>query len=104
MIKKLLITAVVLAALAAAGYLFGGPVSRRISAWLHPANDDPVPTLSLQPHDYRVVVSAGVSSVIGGQLDVQLVRLAGDEVVVDVGVENGRGVSFHAGPSPVPGM
>ena len=45
---------------------------------------------------YRVVVSAGVSSVIGGQLDVQLVRLAGDEVVVDVGVENGRGVSFHA--------
>ncbi|MBL8608447.1 MAG: hypothetical protein JNL38_14070 [Myxococcales bacterium] len=45
---------------------------------------------------YRVVVSAGVSSVIGGQLDVQLVRLPGDEVVVDVGVENGRGVSFHA--------
>jgi len=57
-IKKLLITAVVLAALAAAVYLFGGPVSRRISAWLHPANDDPVPTLSLQPRDYRVVVSA----------------------------------------------
>ena len=45
---------------------------------------------------YRVVVSAGVSGVIGGQLDVQLVRLEGDEVVLDVGVENGRGVSFHA--------
>ncbi len=45
---------------------------------------------------YRIIVSAGVSGVIGGQLDVQLVRLAGDEVVVDVGVENGRGVSFHA--------
>jgi len=45
---------------------------------------------------YRVVVSAGVSGVIGGQLDVQLVRLEGDEVVVDVGVENGRGVSFQA--------
>ncbi|MBS2013050.1 MAG: hypothetical protein JST00_09195 [Deltaproteobacteria bacterium] len=45
---------------------------------------------------YRIVVSAGVSGVIGGQLDVQLVRLDGDEVVVDVGVENGKGVSFHA--------
>ncbi len=45
---------------------------------------------------YRIVASAGVSGVIGGQLDVQLVRLPGDEVVVDVGVENGRGVSFHA--------
>jgi len=45
---------------------------------------------------YQIVVSAGVSGVIGGQLDVQLVRLEGDEVVVDVGVENGKGVSFHA--------
>jgi hypothetical protein len=45
---------------------------------------------------YRVVVSAGVSGVIAGQLDVQLVRLGGDEVVVDVGVENGKGVSFQA--------
>lgn len=45
---------------------------------------------------YRIVVSAGVSDVIGGQLDVQLVRLEGDEVVVDVGVENGKGLSFHA--------
>jgi hypothetical protein len=45
---------------------------------------------------YRVVVSAGVSGVVGGQLDVQLVRMKGDEVVVDVGVESGKGVSFHA--------
>ncbi len=51
------------------------------------------PTTSLA---YRIVVSAGVSGVIGGQLDVQLVRLDGDEVVVDVGVENGHGVSFQA--------
>ncbi len=45
---------------------------------------------------YRIMVSAGVSGVIGGQLDVQLVRMAGDEVVVDVGVQDGRGVSFSA--------
>lgn len=45
---------------------------------------------------YRILVSAGVSGVVGGQLDVQLVRLEGDEVVVDVGVENGRGISFQA--------
>lgn len=45
---------------------------------------------------YNIIVSAGVAGVIGGQLDVQLVRMDGDEVVVDVGVENGKGVSFHA--------
>lgn len=45
---------------------------------------------------YQIVASAGVSGVIGGQLDVQLVRLDGDEVVVDVGVENGKALSFHA--------
>lgn len=59
-----------------------------------------VPVLVAEPTAgaaYRIVVSAGVAGVIGGQLDVQLVRLDGDEVVVDVGVENGRGVSFHAG-------
>lgn len=46
---------------------------------------------------YRILVSAGVSGVIGGQLDVQLVRMDGDEVVVDVGVQKGKGVSFYAG-------
>jgi len=45
---------------------------------------------------YRIVVSAGVSTVVSGQLDVQLVRMNGDEVVVDLGVENGKGVSFNA--------
>ena len=58
-----------------------------------------VPLLIAEPTGglaYRIVLSAGVAGVIGGQLDVQLVRLEGDEVVVDVGVENGRGVSFQA--------
>lgn len=45
---------------------------------------------------YSIVVSAGVSTVVSGQVDVQLQRLAGDEVVVDLGVENGKGVSFNA--------
>lgn len=45
---------------------------------------------------YRVVVSAGVSGIIGGQVDVQLVKLAGDEVVVDVGVESGKAASLSA--------
>lgn len=45
---------------------------------------------------YRIVVSAGVSGVVTGQVDVQVVRLPGDEVVVDIGVENGRGVRFDA--------
>lgn len=49
------------------------------------------------PLAYRVVVSAGVAGVISGQIDVQLVKLPGDEVVVDLGVENGRGVTFRAG-------
>jgi hypothetical protein len=41
-------------------------------------------------------VSAGVAGVIGGQLDVQLVRLPGNEIIVDVGAENSRGISFNA--------
>lgn len=45
---------------------------------------------------YRIVVSAGVSGVVSGRVDVQVVRLPGDEVVVDVGVENGKGVTFSA--------
>jgi hypothetical protein len=45
---------------------------------------------------YRVVVSAGVSAVVGGQVDVQLVKLDGDEVVVDVGVENGKATGISA--------
>ena len=46
---------------------------------------------------YSIVVSAGVSGTISGMVDVQLVRMDGDEVIVDVGVENGTADSFHAG-------
>ncbi len=45
---------------------------------------------------YRIVVSAGVAGVVSGNIDVQVVRLPGDEIVVDLGVENGRGVTFSA--------
>lgn len=53
---------------------------------------------------YRVLVSGGASAVVGGQVDVQLVRLDGDEVVLDVGVENARAVSVHAGISDAWGI
>ncbi|MBX3232211.1 MAG: hypothetical protein KIT84_19145 [Labilithrix sp.] len=49
------------------------------------------------PLTYSIVVSGGVAGVVSGQIDVQLVRLPGDEVVIDLGVEKGRGVSFRAG-------
>jgi hypothetical protein len=58
-----------------------------------------VPLLVAEPTGgmvYRIVASAGVSGYIGGQVDVQLVRLAGDEVVVDVGVENANAWAFQA--------
>mgnify|MGYP000962783536 CR=1 FL=1 len=48
---------------------------------------------------YRVVVSGGVSGLIGGQLDVQLVRLEDDQVVVDVGVSNVSSVAVSAAVS-----
>ena len=59
----------------------------------------PVFVAGAGPLGYEVVVSAGVAGVVSGQIDVQLLRLEGDEVVVDVGVEKGHGVSFHAGIS-----
>lgn len=59
----------------------------------------PVFIAPVGPLAYQVVVSAGVAGVIAGTIDVQLVRLEGDEVVIDLGVEKGRGVSFHAGIS-----
>ena len=48
-----------------------------------------VPILLASPGtlSYRVVLSAGVRTRLEGTLDVQLVRLDGDAVVVDVGVE-----------------
>jgi hypothetical protein len=48
-----------------------------------------VPILIANPTSwltYSLVLTAGVRSVFEGQMDVQLVRLQGDEVVVDVGV------------------
>jgi hypothetical protein len=59
----------------------------------------PIFVAAAGPLGYQVVVSAGVAGVVSGEIDVQLVRLEGDEVVVDVGVEKGHGVSFHAGIS-----
>jgi hypothetical protein len=46
---------------------------------------------------YSIVASAGIAGVIGGQLDVSLLRLEGDEVAVEVGVETGKVLSFYAG-------
>ncbi len=48
-----------------------------------------VPILIANPTSwltYSLVLTAGVRSVFEGQMDVQLVRLSGDEVVLDVGV------------------
>ncbi len=39
---------------------------------------------------YNLVLSAGIRARIAGQLDVQLVRLEGDEVVVDIGMQKVR--------------
>ncbi|MFO0667919.1 MAG: hypothetical protein U0174_28465 [Polyangiaceae bacterium] len=58
-----------------------------------------VPVLFQTSGVYNIVASVGVSAVIAGQIDVQLVRLEGDEVVVDVGIENGKALSLSAGIS-----
>lgn len=54
-----------------------------------------VPILVANPGaiTYNLVISAGLRTRIGGQLDVQLVRLEGDEVVVDVGMQRVRETS-----------
>tara|TARA_R110002073_G_scaffold177151_3_gene334976 strand:- start:10456 stop:12987 length:2532 start_codon:yes stop_codon:yes gene_type:complete len=49
-----------------------------------------VPILIAEPTavlSYNVVLTAGLRSQLTGQMDVQLVRLQGDEVVIDVGME-----------------
>jgi hypothetical protein len=43
---------------------------------------------------YNVVLSAGASGVLSGELDVNLVRLEGDEVAVEVGVTKGSLSNF----------
>ncbi|HEY3355535.1 MAG TPA: hypothetical protein VGQ83_19955 [Polyangia bacterium] len=55
-----------------------------------------VPILIAQPASvitYSLVVSAGLRTQLSGAMDVQLVRLAGDQVVVDVGVDSARVVA-----------
>lgn len=51
-----------------------------------------VPILVANPGaiTYNLVISAGLRTRIGGQLDIQLVRLEGDEVVVDIGMQKVR--------------
>lgn len=52
-----------------------------------------VPILIANPGNvisYNIVLSAGLRARIAGQLDVQLVRLDGDDVVVDVGMQRVR--------------
>ncbi len=49
-----------------------------------------VPILIAEPTaflTYNIVLTAGLRSQLSGQMDVQLVRLQGDEVVIDVGME-----------------
>lgn len=46
---------------------------------------------------YKFVVTAGLRSVLEGDLDVQLIRLDGDQVVVDVGMEKARVRKTHLG-------
>ncbi len=59
-----------------------------------------VPILIAEPTSfltYNVVLTAGLRSQLSGVMDVQLVRLDGDEVVVDVGMEVGRVRSARIG-------
>ncbi|HSD91282.1 MAG TPA: hypothetical protein VLB44_27350 [Kofleriaceae bacterium] len=52
-----------------------------------------VPILVANPTSvltYSLILSAGLRARLGGQLDVQLVRLDGDQVVVDVGMQKAR--------------
>lgn len=52
-----------------------------------------VPILVAQPVSYvsySLVLSAGLRTQMSGQLDVQLVRMGGDEVVVDVGISRAQ--------------
>jgi hypothetical protein len=48
------------------------------------------------PIGYEIVVSAGIGAVFEGRLDVQLMRLSGDEVIVDVGIDKLKGFKLHA--------
>lgn len=57
-----------------------------------------VPLLIANPSSvvtYSIVLSGGVAARIAGNLDVQLVRLSGDQVVVDVGIDRAASYSAH---------
>ncbi len=59
-----------------------------------------VPILVTEPTSfltYSVVLTAGLRSQLTGEMDVQLVRLDGDEVVVDVGMEVAKVKSARVG-------
>lgn len=62
-----------------------------------------VPILVATPgsFSYSIVLSAGLRAALEGDVDVQLVRLDGDEAVVDVGVQNakvaGARIAIHDG-------
>jgi hypothetical protein len=49
------------------------------------------------PLAYKFVITGGLRSVLEGELDIQLVRMDGDEVVVDVGMERARIKSKRVG-------
>jgi hypothetical protein len=52
-----------------------------------------VPLLVANPVEsvtYSIVLSAGASTRLSGELDVQIVRLEGDEAILDVGLRNAR--------------
>lgn len=46
--------------------------------------------------NYQIAVSAGIAAAIEGRVDVQLIRLDGDEVIVDVGVDRIKSLKLHA--------
>ena len=56
----------------------------------------PVYTGAAGPLGYQVVMSAGVGAIAQGRLDVQLMRLEGDEVVVDIGIDQLKGFQVRA--------
>jgi hypothetical protein len=49
----------------------------------------PVLITTFEALSYSVVLSAALRALVQGSIDVQVVRLAGDELVIDVGVEQG---------------
>lgn len=50
----------------------------------------PIMVANAGPFAYTLAVSAGLSHAVNGVLDVQLVRLGGDEVAVDVGISEAQ--------------